>query len=327
MSGYDIIGDVHGMATLLEERLTSLGYRADSGVYSHPERTAVFVGDLVDRGGEQLRTLQLVKAMVDAGSAQIVMGNHEFNAIAYSIENPPGSGRFLRPHTEKNEKQHRDFLNQLSAAEQQFYIEWFKTLPLWLDLDGLRVVHACWHAPSMDVVTEALGGNQFQTLSQIVAANDKGSALYTAVEILLKGPEMDLTTRGLPRYLDSEKHPRAQARIRWWHEDATRFKDLAELSNYRSESGEHYPDVEDFEPTATELSYSYNEDIPVFYGHYWRQSPPEHQLDWTSHTACVDFSAVRGGTLVAYRFSGETEIRLEHYVPHTADIVAQQASD
>jgi hypothetical protein len=50
-------------------------------------------------------------------------------------------------------------------------------------------------------------------------------------------------------------------------------------------------------------------------------------LDWTSHTACVDFSAVRGGTLVAYRFSGESEIRLEHYVPHTADIVAQQASD
>ena len=41
MSGYDVIGDVHGMATLLEERLTSLGYSADSGAYSHPERTAV----------------------------------------------------------------------------------------------------------------------------------------------------------------------------------------------------------------------------------------------------------------------------------------------
>ena len=75
MSGYDIIGDVHGMATLLEERLTSLGYSAESGAYSHPERTAVFVGDLIDRGGEQLRTLELVKAMVDAGSAQIVMGS------------------------------------------------------------------------------------------------------------------------------------------------------------------------------------------------------------------------------------------------------------
>ena len=50
MSGYDIIGDVHGMATLLEERLTSLGYSAESGAYSHPERTAVFVGDLLDRG-------------------------------------------------------------------------------------------------------------------------------------------------------------------------------------------------------------------------------------------------------------------------------------
>jgi hypothetical protein len=29
MSGYDIIGDVHGMATLLEERLKRLGYSAE----------------------------------------------------------------------------------------------------------------------------------------------------------------------------------------------------------------------------------------------------------------------------------------------------------
>jgi hypothetical protein len=24
------------------------------------------------------------------------------------------------------------------------HLEWFRTLPIWLDLDGLRVVHACW---------------------------------------------------------------------------------------------------------------------------------------------------------------------------------------
>ena len=26
------------------------------------------------------------------------------------------------------------------------------TIPLWLDLGGLRVVHACWHEPSMRVL-------------------------------------------------------------------------------------------------------------------------------------------------------------------------------
>jgi len=82
-SGYDVIGDVHGCASQLEVLLHKLGYETGaSGEYRHPERQAIFVGDLIDRGGEQLRVLEVVKAMVDAGSALIVMGNHEFNALA-----------------------------------------------------------------------------------------------------------------------------------------------------------------------------------------------------------------------------------------------------
>jgi hypothetical protein len=96
MTDLDIIGDVHGCATKLEELLTTLGYTLNdwTGAYWHPERTAIFVGDLVDRGEEQLRVLEDVKRMVDGGSAQVVMGNHEFNAIAYAIEHPAGSGPF-----------------------------------------------------------------------------------------------------------------------------------------------------------------------------------------------------------------------------------------
>ena len=70
-------------------------------------------------------------------------------------------------------------------------------------------------------------------------------------------------------------------------------------------------------------SFVYTDDVPVFYGHYWREGSPKHLLDWTAHRACVDFSAVRDGTLVAYRWSGEREIRVEHYVPtHAEDAVA-----
>ena len=86
--------------------------------YAHPERQAIFVGDLVDRGGEQLRVLEIVKRMVDAGSAQIVMGNHEFNAICYATEYPAGSGQYLRKHTEKNDNQHRAFLEQLTDEQR-----------------------------------------------------------------------------------------------------------------------------------------------------------------------------------------------------------------
>ncbi|GAA1220815.1 MULTISPECIES: polynucleotide kinase-phosphatase [Streptomyces] len=71
---FDIIGDIHGCASELETLLTGLGYV--DGV--HPEgRTAVFVGDLVDRGPDSPGVLRRVMAMVKSGHALCVPGNHE----------------------------------------------------------------------------------------------------------------------------------------------------------------------------------------------------------------------------------------------------------
>ncbi|WP_028923201.1 polynucleotide kinase-phosphatase [Pseudonocardia acaciae] len=71
---FDIVGDVHGCATELEALLAKLGY-VDG---AHPEgRTAVFVGDLVDRGPDTPAVLRRVMDMVDAGAALCVPGNHE----------------------------------------------------------------------------------------------------------------------------------------------------------------------------------------------------------------------------------------------------------
>ncbi|MFJ9862534.1 polynucleotide kinase-phosphatase [Streptomyces sp. NPDC101165] len=71
---FDIIGDIHGCASELESLLARLGY-AD-GV--HPDgRTAVFVGDLVDRGPDSPGVLRRVMSMVGSGNALCVPGNHE----------------------------------------------------------------------------------------------------------------------------------------------------------------------------------------------------------------------------------------------------------
>jgi protein phosphatase len=80
---FDIIGDVHGCRAELEQLLTELGYqleRDDAGRpvgARHPDRRAVFVGDLVDRGPDTPGVLRLVMGMVAAGSALCVSGNHE----------------------------------------------------------------------------------------------------------------------------------------------------------------------------------------------------------------------------------------------------------
>ncbi|MGW0420619.1 polynucleotide kinase-phosphatase [Streptomyces sp. NPDC003015] len=71
---FDIIGDIHGCALELESLLGKLGYV--DGV--HPEgRTAVFVGDLVDRGPDSPGVLRRVMSMVKSGNALCVPGNHE----------------------------------------------------------------------------------------------------------------------------------------------------------------------------------------------------------------------------------------------------------
>src|SRR5689334_21250754 len=95
---YDIIGDVHGHADALEALLKTLGYRYRSGAWRHSDKSALFVGDLIDRGPRQLATLNIVRPMVEAGSARVVVGNHEFNAIAWATRDPSNEALHLRRH-------------------------------------------------------------------------------------------------------------------------------------------------------------------------------------------------------------------------------------
>jgi protein phosphatase len=80
---FDIVGDVHGCCNELEQLLAELGYERNAdGVYAHPEgRTAIFVGDLVDRGPRIVDTVRLVNTMVEAGSALCVPGNHDMKLV------------------------------------------------------------------------------------------------------------------------------------------------------------------------------------------------------------------------------------------------------
>ncbi|WP_269856539.1 polynucleotide kinase-phosphatase [Streptomyces sp. RPT161] len=81
---FDIIGDVHGCRAELAELLDRLGYELCHDAAGRPVgaahplgRTAVFVGDLVDRGPDSPGVLRLVMGMVAAGNALCVTGNHE----------------------------------------------------------------------------------------------------------------------------------------------------------------------------------------------------------------------------------------------------------
>lgn len=296
--GLDIIGDVHGESGKLHRLLTALGYLDHGDGYRTPRRhrRAVFVGDLIDRGRGQRETLAIVKAMTDNGDAVVVMGNHEYNAIAYSTPDPSATGEYLRRHRPKNDRQHAAFISAFSfgSDDHNDVINWFRSMPLWLELDGLRVVHACWDQSAMD----ALGGNPYVNDALMTASSVQDSTEQMWVEHLCKGPEIPLPD-GIT-FTDKDGHRRAQARHRWWDPTATTYPTACEVPP-------NCPDLPDRAVEDLPVP-PYDAVIPVVFGHYWRQWGDP---DVSARAACVDHSAVLGGPLTAYRWSGEQTLTPE----------------
>lgn len=303
---YDIIGDIHGHADRLEALLKKLGYRHRNGAWRQAGRTAIFVGDLVDRGPGQLRTLELVRAMTDAGSARAVMGNHEFNAIAWATRDPANGAHYLRPRHgakgAKNYHQHKAFLEEIGQDSelQGYWIKWFLQMPLWIEEDGFRVVHACWSPRHVETLRPLLVDNNL-TLDTVEAASRDGSVAFQAVETLLKGAEVELPSGHT--FTDKDGHVRSSIRTRWWDPSLTTYR-----SAYIGPPGAEIPDVPI--PAAETIP---DPDRPTFIGHYWLDAS-EALAALTRMVGCVDFSVAKGGPLVAYRFEGEPELLTERFV-------------
>lgn len=83
IKGFDIIGDIHGHCSELLLLLEAMGYQHSKNGYRHPDRRAIFVGDYIDRGTQQLKTLEIVRQMVENNNAYAILGNHEFNALGW----------------------------------------------------------------------------------------------------------------------------------------------------------------------------------------------------------------------------------------------------
>ncbi|NNM60613.1 MAG: metallophosphoesterase [Steroidobacteraceae bacterium] len=302
MRGLDVIGDVHGHFDKLVALLEHLGYSgSESTPYRHANRTAIFVGDLIDRGPMQLATVNLVRRMVEAGTARCVMGNHEFNAVSWTLRDPLHPRRFLRPHSKhSHRKQHHAFLREVEATPRHAeIIAWFRTLPMWLDLGGLRVVHACWHQASMDPLHALMGTGARLSDELIVAANLSGHWAHEAVEVVCKGPEIALPDGAA--FTDKDGKIRRRVRVRWWKEDVASYRDAAIVP-----AGDEtfIPDL----PLPAEWRGHPYSGPPVLFGHYWFSGKP---TVISPRFACLDYSVAKGGPLVAYRWDGERELRSE----------------
>lgn len=309
MPSYDIIGDVHGHAAVLETLLDTLGYSNRGDCYRHPSRTAVFVGDLIDRGEENFKTLEIVKAMTDNNRALVVMGNHEFNALCYHTRDKTGG--YLRPHTRKNEAQHKEVLKEISlrgSAAWEYYLEWFRRLPFFLDMEGFRVVHACWDSASIAFIrsnSQIRDRSGRITDTFLVEASRKGTNAFDAVEVLLKGKEINLPA-GHPGIRDKDNNLRRKVRVKWWlspeeRKTAATYDQVARID-------ERYLETLSKIRISADILKEFRDDrgsagsAPIFFGHYWFTGTP---LPLAKNAACLDYSVAKDGYLACYRWDGE----------------------
>lgn len=244
----------------------------------------VFVGDYIDGGPEPVRSVALVRELCDAGVAFALLGNHDANAIQFSLRREsrtefdpsrahrdaravldsgaaPATG-WLRPHEgngdiPKNIRQHESTLRHTTADEYAAIVEWACRLPVWLELPGVRIVHAAWIPLAMrklDAWADKNGilslGIRAASLNHAIAAQRDRSSIpqiapspplwhdllnlgsiraersrpdsceAVALERVLKGVEAELPD-GVS-YRDFKKIDRRAVRVRWFESAAGR---------------------------------------------------------------------------------------------------------
>lgn len=297
LEGYDLIGDVHGCGATLAVLLERLGYHLKGGVYRHPRRKVVFLGDLIDRGPRIRLAVSIAKRMVEEGEAYIVLGNHEINALSYTQKAPPGLEReWLRPHTPRHNRIIKETLDQYHDHPQEWddALTWFASLPLCLEIDGIRVVHACWDHARVDRLRE-LNPDTCIDAEFLVRASIPDTEEFDILERLTRGGAITLP-QGVVIH-SGDGFSRRTFRTHFWAHDPITWGDvvfqpdnLPQGLEGRSLSGEE----------KASLSYYGPDEPPLFIGHYWCEGIPALPAP---NIACLDYSAVKFGRLVAYRHS------------------------
>lgn len=322
MLGYDIIGDVHGQADRLERLLGQMGYSHGLNGWRPPQgRQAIFAGDLINRGPQQVQTCRIVRSMIDAGHARAVLGNHEVHAIGYATPCPSGArGAWLRPRVAWSDRQHRAFLSEVGCGSRLHHelIGWLRTLPFVLELGeascGIRVVHAWWDQASVDRLAVLLPSGNLLADGDVHDALAHDTGLADVIERLSRGQKLVLPD-GLG-FTDCRGFPQAVIWARWWADGPATFRDLAFIDEDQRGRVPALALPDSYQPTRIEGR-------PVFIGHYWMAGCP--QL-FAPKVACVDWSATRGQPLIAYRWDGEMTLTASHFVSSEGPLATHAAN-
>lgn len=292
---YDIIGDVHGNATLLKKLLLRFGYKKTESGFWHPYRKAVFVGDFVNRGPEIRKTVRIVRKMVENGNGHAILGNHEINAIIYYLKDKNGLPLIKSP--EKNFLALYKTINQFASHSEEWtsHRKWMRELPLYLDFGEIRIVHACWSDDAIETLKKAEEeGKTRKTIFRNVHKNPK-SPVSKSVLILSKG--IDFKIPGDLKIINNKGVSPRSFRMRWWEDPMGKtFEEMSFESKFVLPSYDIPKQIivpNDVYPESNPI---------VFFGHYCRFNGP---FIIKPNICCLDSCVTGNKTLTAYQWDGE----------------------
>lgn len=291
---FDIVGDIHGEIEALEKLLDVLGYDENG---QHPEqRKLIFVGDLCDRGPNSIAVIDKVRTLVEQGCAQCVIGNHELNLLIDAKRE--GNGWFFG-------SPHEDDIQQFSSVAATAYdkikiLDFLVTLPVGLESDQLRIVHACWHSESIESLRSLAFTNLREAYEYFVAQTEQH---------LQNSGIAELAQKEQLQYKMQLKDPHASVPL--LHHLAQ--KDLLEQMHNPlkviTSGSENFAEQPLYAGgkwrMIDRLAWweCYDEHIPVVVGHYWRNFKTSQQkhglfknikpLAWFgkhNNVYCVDYS-------------------------------------
>lgn len=306
--GVDLIGDIHGCGRSLELLLERLGYQRKAGVYRHPRRKVIFVGDVIDRGPRIRQAVEIVRTMVEAGEAEFIMGNHEYNYLCFRTRSKAEPERFLRDHTPRNQRIVQETLNQYAhhPEDERDLLNWIIDRPLFLEYDSLRVVHACWHAELIKQLRTEVSPTGVVDMEFVQRSTLLGSFEHRVMDRLLRGTHLRLPND--EAMVSNDGFRRSFFRTKFW---AKNPKKLIDVVFQPDPLPEHIAMESLTERQLSALEYYGPEERSLFIGHFWCEGLPEPVAP---NIACLDYSAVKYGKLVAYRFDGEQLIDGDKFV-------------
>lgn len=263
----DIVGDIHGEIDALKNLLSELGY--DLNGSSARNRKLVFVGDFCDRGPDSPGVIKIVQKLVSSGTAVAVLGNHEINALTGEAKD--GSGWFFDARYASDLPHYAPF-KKVEEAEKPNILRFLNSLPIALERDDIRIVHAAWDQKKIDQIRDLPVGqikSYHDTWNRKIYDDAKRSGLFERFLAEKEKWKLEIESEDNPppflhALADYETLQHVHNPVKVLTSGVEARTQRAFFSGNRWRFSDRLPWWND-----------YDHDIPVVIGHYWRLFNPK----------------------------------------------------